>query len=112
MIDWDKVVTVSEKSRQEFDKLYAVWKDERADLVARITVQVGEHVYQGDELSQSRMARFIAASTSDADIVDWTLADNTVVTVTVSNLREALRLAGVRQTEIWNDGRPIEVASK
>ncbi|MFM4984804.1 hypothetical protein ACEUB5_14045 [Aeromonas veronii] len=106
MIDWGEVVTVSEKSRQKLEQDYAAWKHGRAALVAAIIVQVGEHVYQGDELSQSRMARFIAASTSDADEVEWTLADNTVTTVTVSNLRDALRLAGLRQTEIWSDGRP------
>lgn len=109
MIDWDVVVTVSEKSRQEFDKNYTAWKHERSALVEAITVQVGDYVYQGDELSQGRMARFILASTSDADEVEWTLADNTVATVTVSNLRDALRLAGVRQTEIWNDGRPSSI---
>lgn len=106
MINWDDVVTVSEKSRQEFDKIYATWKHERAALVDAITVQVGEHVYQGDELSQSRMARFVAASTSDNEVVEWTLADNTVATITVCQLREALRLAGLRQAAIWNDGRP------
>ena len=109
MIDWGEVVTVSEKSRQKFEQDYAIWKQERAALVGAITVQVGDHLYQGDELSQSRMARFVAASTSDSDEVEWTMSDNTVANVTVSNLREALRLAGVRQTEIWNDGRPSSI---
>lgn len=106
MIDWGAVITVSEKSRQKFEQDYAAWKQERTALVGAITVQVGDHLYQGDELSQSRIARFVAASNSDSDEVEWTLADNTVANVTVSNLREALRLAGVRQTEIWSDGRP------
>jgi len=109
MIDWGEVVTVSEKSRQKFEQDYATWKQERAALVGAITVRVGTNLYQGDELSQGRMARFIAASTSDNDEVEWTLADNTVATVTISNLRDALRLAGLRQTEIWNDGRPSSI---
>ena len=109
MIDWDNVITVSEKKQQQLDADYATWKQERAVLVAAIVVQVGDHLYQGDELSQSRMARFVAASTSDSDEVEWTLADNTVATVTISNLRDALRLAGLRQTEIWNDGRPSSI---
>lgn len=54
-----------------------------------IVVQVGGPPYQCDEMSQSRMARFIVASTSDSDEVEWALVDNTVATVTVSNLREA-----------------------
>lgn len=112
MIDWDAVVTVTDKGRQKFEQDYATWKQGRAALVRAITVQVGDNLYQGDELSQGRMARFVAASTLDTDDVEWTLADNTVATVTVGNLREALRLAGLRQTAIWNDGRPVEVASK
>ena len=110
MIDWGEVVTVSEKSRLKFEQDYAAWKQGREALVAAIIVQVGDHLYQGGELSQSRMARTIAASTSESDEIEWTLADNTVATVTISNLRDALRLAVVRQTEIWNDGRPVSVS--
>lgn len=106
MIDWGKVITVSEKTRQKFEQDYAVWKQERTALVATITVQVGDHLYQGDELSQGRMASFVIAASSDSDSVDWVMADNSVVTVTAGQLREALRLAGLRQAEIWNDGRP------
>ena len=106
MINWDVVVTVSEKSRQEFDKNYTAWKHKRSALVEAITVQVGDYVYQGDELSQGRMARFISASTSDADEVEWTLADNSTAFVTARELKEALRLAVLKQTEIWIEGRP------
>lgn len=106
-IDWSGVVTVSEKSRQKFEQDYAAWKLERAALVAAIVVQVGDHLYQGDEQSQRRMASFVVASSSDSDSVDWVMADNTVASVTAGQLREALRLAGLRQAAIWNNGRPV-----
>ena len=107
MIDWDNVITVSEKKQQQLDADYATWKQERAVLVAAIVVQVGDHLYQGDEQSQSRMVSFVVASSSDSDGVDWVMADNTVARVTIGELREALRLAGLRQAAIWNDGRPV-----
>lgn len=109
MIDWSKTVTVADKKRQVFEANYARWKQERAARVDAITVTIGEHVYQGCELSQGRMARAIAAATTDNDIIEWTLADNTVVEVSAGQLREVLRQAGLRQTAIWNDGRPVFV---
>ncbi|HHQ4611966.1 TPA: hypothetical protein ACSP2F_000054 [Aeromonas veronii] len=105
-IDWGKVVTVAEKDRLRSEQGYAKWKQERAALVAAIVVTVGGHAYQGDELSQGRMARTIAASSSDSDTVEWTLSDNTVYGVQVSEIREALRLSVMEQTRIWNNGRP------
>ena len=107
MIDWDVVVTVSEKSRLKAAQEHATWKQDREALVAAIKVQVGDLVFQGDEVSQGRMARAIIASAPDSGALEWTLADNTVVPISVSQLREALRLASERQTEIWNEGRPV-----
>lgn len=111
MIDWGQVVTTADKERILFEQNYAQWKSERAAQVDAITVTIGNHVYQGCELSQGRMARAIAASTSDDDLVEWTLADNTVVDVSAGQLREVLRQAGQRQTAIWNEGRPVSVSS-
>ncbi|MGU5699320.1 DUF4376 domain-containing protein [Aeromonas allosaccharophila] len=107
MIKWNEVITVSAKERQRLDRDYAQWKQERAAQVDAITVAIGDHVYQGCELSQGRMARAIAAATSDDDIIEWTLADNTVVDVSVGQLREVMRQAVLRQTAIWNEGRPV-----
>lgn len=112
MIDWSQVVSVADKEQQAFEAGYARWKQERAAQVDAITVTIGECVYQGCELSQGRMARAIAAAASDSDTVEWTLADNTVVTVEAGQLREVLRQSGMRQTEIWNNGRPVKPKSK
>lgn len=56
--------------------------------------------FDGDEMSQTRMARAIVAM-SDTDQIDWVLADNAVVKVNKALLSEALRLAGQAMTEIW-----------
>ena len=64
-----------------------------------VTTTTGK-AFDGDEKSQDRMARAIAAMNDD-DTTLWVLADNTPTTVTREELREALRLAGEAQTAIW-----------
>ncbi len=46
------------------------------------------------------MARAIAAMAA-GDSIAWVLADNAVVTVSISELQEALRLAGAEMARLW-----------
>lgn len=81
----------------EFRKAKAI----RAEEVAAITVTTASSkVFDGDEKSQDRMSRAVAAM-DDTGTILWVLADNTPATVTRAELREALRLAGEAQTAIW-----------
>lgn len=89
---------------------YAEWKAERAAAVAAITVEVDGLVFDGDEDSQNRMARAVAAADAMAETTEWTLHDNSVATVTIQQLKAACRRAGEAQTAIWNDGRPAQPA--
>lgn len=67
----------------------------------KITTSAG-NTFDGDELSQSRMARaIIALSTGLAPSVTWVLADNTTVQATGAELTEALVLAGQAQAAVW-----------
>lgn len=83
------------------DDIRAELKHQRDLNVSQITVTVAEMLFDGDEVSQNRMARAICAM-DDLDTTSWTLADNSVVTVTKEQLKEALRLAGIAQTELWS----------
>jgi len=85
---------------------YLAWKAQREQLVAQIVVEVDGMTFDGDEESQNRMVRAVAAADLMSETTEWTLADNTVVTVTVQQLKTACRLAGEEQTRIWNEGRP------
>lgn len=76
------------------------WKDQRAAAVAAITVEVAGMVFQGDETSQTRMARSISVM-GEGETILWVLADNTQVQVTKDQLVEALRLAGAEQARLW-----------
>lgn len=82
------------------EQLRAEWKKERAAAVAAITVEVDGMLFQGDETSQTRIARSISVM-GDNETIRWVLADNTPLLVTKAQLREALRLAGIRQSELW-----------
>ena len=77
----------------------------RAEAVSKITVTVDGMVFDGDEKAQDRMARAITmfqANNLPADYqTDWVLADNTIAKVTVTQLSQALLLAGKEQTSLW-----------
>ena len=65
-----------------------------------IKVQVGEKIFDGDEVSQTRMTRALLGL-GDNEVIGWKLADNTFANVSKLELTTALRLAGELQTQIW-----------
>lgn len=80
-----------------------VKKELRTGRVASIVVTTTSgKVFNGDEASQSRMARAIVGmQAANATTITWTLADNTVVNVTLVELTEAMILAGQQQSQLW-----------
>ena len=62
-------------------------------------------IFDGDEISQNRIARTITAATAAGygpeDTTTWVLHDNTVATVTIKQLSQALLASGLKQTELW-----------
>ena len=88
------------------EQVYEQWKVDRQQAVDSIEVEHIGVIYQGDELSQTRMARSITALPDDVTVVPWTAKDNTVHGLTRSDLRAILFDAGMQQALIWNDGRP------
>ena len=94
--------TAEELAAQEL----AQAKAERAEAVSKIIVEVDGLKFDGDEESQTRMGRTIAAAVAlGVDLTTekrtWVLADNTIAEVTIAQLAEALRLAGDAQTALW-----------
>lgn len=88
------------------EQIYQEWKAERQQRVDVITVEVDGFIFDGDEVSQNRMARAVTAADQLTDTTPWTLHDNSIVTVTALQLKTACRLAGEALTAIWNEGRP------
>ena len=93
-------MTEEELTQKAIDDARAAFKSSRLIAVQSIKVTVGDKVFDGDETSQTRMARAIVAM-ADTETVLWVLADNTPVQVTKAELTEALRLAGETQTQAW-----------
>ena len=82
----------------------AIAQRERAERTAAITVQtVMGNVFQGDEVSQSRMVRVLRAMEEELPdgTVLWIMADNSLAEVTLAELEEALRLSVAEQQVIW-----------
>lgn len=86
------------------EQLREEWKAQRAALVEaiKVTTQAGNE-FDGDEISQGRMARAIIAldASPAGTTVNWVLADNSVIQATAAELTEALALAGGAQAAIW-----------
>ena len=83
-------------------------KEQRAEAVNQITIEVDGMVFDGDEVSQERMSRSIVAL-DDGETIIWVLHDNSIANVTKEQLKMALRLAGQKQTELWT--KPYENVS-
>lgn len=80
------------------------WKASRAAAVEAIDVTTAAgNTFDGDEISQGRMARAILALNAAAPgtTVNWILADNSVIDATAAELTEALALAGAAQAALW-----------
>lgn len=72
-----------------------------AVAVITVTTQAG-NTFDGDEVSQGRMARaIIALQATGTPSVNWVLADNSVISASAAELTEALALAGAAQAAIW-----------
>lgn len=83
------------------DDLRQAFKAQRAEAVQNITVTTAAgNTFDGDEVSQGRMARAILAL-PEGQTVSWVLHDNTVIEASAAELREALALAGAEQARFW-----------
>lgn len=71
-----------------------------AEVKALVVETSSGKVFDANEDAQNRMSRAISTMSEGEDIA-WVLADNTVVSVSREELREALRLASRAQTDIW-----------
>lgn len=100
IIDGEAVVQLSAPT--EFE-LREIAKENRAKAVASIIVTTASgKAFDGDESSQTRMARAIIGMEAIGRVlITWTLADNSIVDVSAAELTEALVLAGERQSQLW-----------
>lgn len=110
---WERLNREYEEQKAEELKAYnapeavaaralAAKKVERAEKMEAITVTVGDLVFNGDEESQSRMVRTIHASEYNGKTeFEWVMADDSVRTVTLDQLKEAFGKAVLYQNGMW-----------
>lgn len=101
---------VDERSLQEYKD--AKWEEMKAERQAQefSTVTYNGNVYDADALSQQRIQGAAQLAVLDANIsVDWTLLDNSVVTLTAAEIIGLGIALGVHVTAAYNRGRTVRV---
>jgi hypothetical protein len=94
-------VAAAQAAAAESARAQAKAAREAAVAAIKVTTVSGK-TFDGDEVSQGRMARaIIGLQAANAPSITWVLADNTPATVTLAELTEALVLAGQAQAAIW-----------
>jgi len=82
------------------------WKANRqAQVDAIVVTTTSGKQFDGDEISQARMARTWPLLELDTDTTEWSLADTptgVMTQVTKAELKEACLLAGQEQTRLWS----------
>jgi succinate dehydrogenase flavin-adding protein (antitoxin of CptAB toxin-antitoxin module) len=96
-----------EKLQKEYKQALNKWKQERQKAVDSIIVEHKGKEFQGNEVSQDRIARAIL-SLSDEDTINWVASDNTEVELTKADLQAILTQAREQQSLIWNKDRPVK----
>lgn len=89
---------------REAEKTRATAKTARETSVAALTVTTTSgKVFNGCEVSLGRMNNAITiAGIAGLTETQWTLADNSRVTVTLDEMKEAMKLAGLAQSQLWS----------
>ena len=101
VVDLDAETVAANQAAKAVQDLIAR-KAERQSAIDTLTVTVDDMVFDGDETSQTRMARAIVVmQASSIPTISWVLHDNTVATVTVTQLTQALAAAGAEQARLW-----------
>lgn len=83
---------------------YQTWKSERQYKVDNLEVTYNEVIYQGDELSQTRMSRAVSVM-DDNETTQWVAKDNSIQVLNKADLSTILKESGIKQALIWNEGR-------
>lgn len=97
----EELAAIPVRTQEDIDReARELFKQSRTEAVSQIVVEVDGLLFDGDEISQTRMARAIVTM-QDTDMCPWVLADNTAVMATKAQLVEALRKAGEEQTRLW-----------
>lgn len=74
----------------------------RQKIIDSIKVSVGNKVFDGNEISQSRMtSAILMMQISNQKTIKWTLADNTTKEITLDELKQALSLAVKEKSKYW-----------
>lgn len=96
----DEIAAAQNQTEQQAMQVAKLQRQRDVDVITVTTV--AGNTFDGDEISQGRMARaVIGLSAQPGAVINWVLADNTIIAATAAELTEALALAGAAQGAIW-----------
>ena len=96
-----KPLAPAEKEAYEAAQAREQFKADRARKVSEIVVTISSgKSFDGHEEAQGRMGRALLALPPD-NVLQWILADDTVVLITEAELKEALRMSVITQSLLW-----------
>lgn len=75
-------------------------KEARSYELSKLIIEVDGYVLDGDETSQERLNRTYAMLL-DGESIAWKDANNVFVTLPKVSLKNAIIMAGTKQTELW-----------
>jgi hypothetical protein len=75
-------------------------KKARKKAVDNISVEVDDLVFDGDELSQTRMAKALLTM-KVSETISWVLKNNETASITKATLKAALKAATTKQSLLW-----------
>ena len=82
---------------------FIMYTEDKDTTISKLKVTaISGKTFDGDEKSQDRMLRAIQiADITGLTTTEWKLADNSIVMVTLDELKEALALSGQEMSRIW-----------
>lgn len=95
------VAVIEEPDPEPIADPLASAKQRRREEVSAIEVAVDGMVFDGNETAQRRMAGAILGWASGVETIRWVLADDSVASVTRTQLEQALRLAVAAMQALW-----------
>jgi len=83
------------------DALFEIAKKEaRGYELSKLVITVDGYTLDGDETSQERLSRAYAML-NDGELIAWKDANNVFVNLPKDSIKNAIIMAGTKQTELW-----------
>jgi len=96
----DGTIDLEKEAIQELELYKVKVKESILKAIDTMRVEVDNLAYDGNEPSQARMDRAIHTLVGD-ETISWRMYDNSIETITQTELGKAMRASGVLMSKLW-----------